>query len=53
MEEFVYIMFSLLSPKKSINFKKRKYRTKTERQPNLSQLTEILCDLLSLLSKYF
>ena len=33
--------------------KKRKDCRKTGKNPNLSELTQILCDILSLLSKYF
>ena len=38
---------------KSITFKKRTYRRKTDKKPSLSDFTQTLCDLLSLLSKYF
>ena len=48
--QFVYLMYSFLSPK-SITFKKRKYRRTTEKKPNLTELTQISCDLLSLMSK--
>ena len=52
MGQFVYLMFSLLSPKRA---KLSKNENITERQkiPILTELTQILCDLLSLWSKYF
>ena len=53
MGQFVHLMFSFFLTKKSITFRKQKYHRKTGKKPNLSELTQILCDLLSLLFKYF
>ena len=52
MGQFMYLMFSFLSPKEH-NFQKTKISQKDRKKPNLSELTQILRDLLSLLSKYF
>ena len=38
---------------KEHNFKKKKNENERQKKTNLSELTQILCDLLSLLSKYF
>ena len=53
MGQFEYLMFSFLSPKKSINFKTGKYHRKKKKNYNLSEFIRILCGLLSLLSEYF
>ena len=53
MGQFVHLMFSFFVTKKSIAFKKKKNHRKTRKKPNLSELTQILSDPLSLLSKYF
>ena len=53
MGQFVHLMFPFFVTKKSITFKKQKYHRKTRKKPNLSELTQILSDPLSLLSKYF
>ena len=50
MGQFVVLHVFVFVTEKSITFKKRKYR-RDRKKPNLSSLTQILCDLLSLLSK--
>ena len=51
MGQFVLDVFIFVT-EKSITFKKRKYRIR-QKKPSLSELTQILCGLLSLLPKYF
>ena len=53
MGQFVHLRFPFFVTKKSITFKKQKYHRKTGKKCYLSELTQILSDLLSLLSKYF
>ena len=49
--QFVYLMFSFLSPKRA-QLSKNENITERQKKPNLSQLTQILCDPPSLLSKF-
>ena len=48
----MYLMFSFLSSKRA-QVSKTKISKKGRKKPNLSELTQILCGLLSLLPKYF
>ena len=51
MGQFVYLMVSLLSPKRA-QLSKNENIAERQKKPSLTELTEILCDLLSLFSKY-
>ena len=52
MGQFVYLMFSFSSPKRA-QLSNNENIAKRQKKPNLSELTQILSDLLSLLSEYF
>ena len=57
MGHFVYLLFKFLLYKESVTFKRMKilhYFTlrKRRKKPNLSEFTQVLCGLLSLLPTY-